>query len=116
MVSFLSSGLTTRISRCLPRGTTSATVHPARFSVAKRGTRKSEAISFCPASAWCSWLAARQTESPSGTDPQPLGGGVGAGRAEGGSNRRIQDPVPVHFLHDQLVHGAAGHHTYQRGT
>src|SRR5512133_785660 len=100
MVSLLSSGLTTRISRCLPLGITSSTVQPDRFRVANRGTRKSEAISVCPARASCSWRAARQTESPSGTDPQPLRRGVGAGGAEGDGDRGVQDSVPVHLLHD----------------
>src|SRR5438034_10706446 len=101
MVSFRSSGPTTRMSKCLPRGTTSLTVQPARLSVAKRGTLKSEAVSVCPAKALCSSAAARQTESPSGTDPQPLGSGVRPGGGKCGRHRRVQDAVAVDFLHDE---------------
>src|SRR6478735_12409205 len=108
-------GPVTRISRCLPRGTTSWTVQPPSFSVANRGTRKSEARSSLPASAACSCAAARKTESPSGTDPQSFRGGVGAGLGQGGGDRGVQDAVAVDLFHDQLVHGAAFHHPHQGG-
>src|SRR6478735_8558542 len=108
-------GPATRISRCLPRWTTSVTVQPPSLRVAKRGTRKSDASSSLPASAACSCAAARKTESPSGTDPQSLRGGIGAGVGQGGGDRRIQDAVAVDLFHDQLVDGAPGHHADEGG-
>ena len=58
-----------RMSRCFPRETASVTVLPVRSAAANRGTRKSLRVSTRPASAPCSWRAARQTTSPSGICP-----------------------------------------------
>src|SRR6478735_7572521 len=100
-------GPATRISRCLPRGTTSVTVQPPSLRVAKRGTRKSEASSSLPASAACSCAAARKTESPSGTDPQSDRGGVGGGLGQGGGDRRGQHAVAVDLCLEQHLDGPA---------
>src|SRR3954468_23571495 len=58
-----------RMSRCLPRGTTSRTVAPVRSTAASWGTRSSPRRSVAPARAACIRLAASQTVSPSGTPP-----------------------------------------------
>ena len=52
---------------CLPRGTTSRTVAPARSRAASCGRRNSPRRRVAPASAWFMRLAASQTVSPSGT-------------------------------------------------
>src|SRR3712207_1506079 len=52
---------------CLPRGTTSETVRPARSVAASCGTRSSPRRRVAPASAVFIRFAASQTVSPSGT-------------------------------------------------
>ena len=58
-----------RISRCLPRGTTSRTPAPVRSRVASWGMRNSPRRRVPPASAVFIRWAASQTVSPSGTRP-----------------------------------------------
>src|SRR6266542_802002 len=63
-----------RTRMCLPRGTTSSTVRPVTSLVASCGTRKSEPVSRCPATASCNRWQTRQTVSPSGIGVPPRNG------------------------------------------